>query len=113
MANGVIQHPVDYIVEQGTSGIWTYRKWSNGIAECWGSKNASIPSGWSSGSGIILTLPFTFKTVDYGIVQFHNYQITRTYTVITPTNATTISIQTNSESALTAFFSIDVKGTWK
>ena len=26
----------DYIVEQGTSGIWTYRKWNSGIAECWG-----------------------------------------------------------------------------
>ena len=24
------------IIEQGTSGIWTYRKWSDGIAECWG-----------------------------------------------------------------------------
>lgn len=28
---------VDLVVEQGTSGIWTYRKWSSGIAECWGS----------------------------------------------------------------------------
>lgn len=26
----------DYIVEQGTSGIWTYRKWNNGVLECWG-----------------------------------------------------------------------------
>lgn len=26
---------VDYVVEQGTSGIWTYRKWNSGIAECW------------------------------------------------------------------------------
>lgn len=26
----------DYIVETGTSGIWTYRKWNSGIAECWG-----------------------------------------------------------------------------
>lgn len=26
----------DYIVEQGTSGAWTYRKWNSGIAECWG-----------------------------------------------------------------------------
>lgn len=27
---------VDYIIEQGTSGIWTYRKWNSGVAECWG-----------------------------------------------------------------------------
>lgn len=26
------------IIEQGTSGIWTYRKWSDGTAECWGKK---------------------------------------------------------------------------
>lgn len=26
----------DKVIEEGTSGIWTYRKWSSGIAECWG-----------------------------------------------------------------------------
>lgn len=25
----------DYVVEWGTSGIWIYRKWNSGIAECW------------------------------------------------------------------------------
>ena len=24
------------VIEEGTSGIWTYRKWSDGTAECWG-----------------------------------------------------------------------------
>ena len=34
----------DYIVERGTSGIWTYRKLASGDAECWGttSKVANI-----------------------------------------------------------------------
>ena len=26
----------DFIVEEATDGIWTYRKWNNGVAECWG-----------------------------------------------------------------------------
>lgn len=26
----------DFVVEQGTSGIWQYRKWKGGTAECWG-----------------------------------------------------------------------------
>lgn len=26
---------VDYVVEQGKSGSWYYRKWNNGTAECW------------------------------------------------------------------------------
>ena len=30
------ERTIDYIISQGTSGIWTYRKWNSGIAECWG-----------------------------------------------------------------------------
>ena len=25
----------DYVIEQGTSGAWTIRKWNNGTSECW------------------------------------------------------------------------------
>lgn len=37
------QHSVshDYIVTQGTSGIWFYRKWNSGLAEFWGGKQVS------------------------------------------------------------------------
>ena len=31
----------DFIVEQGQSGIWTYRKWKSGKAECWGKQTIS------------------------------------------------------------------------
>lgn len=27
---------MDFVVEQGASGIWTYRKWNSGLAEYWG-----------------------------------------------------------------------------
>ena len=37
---------VDYIVEQGTSGIWTYRKWNSGVAECWGKHSFTI-TAWA------------------------------------------------------------------
>ena len=36
----------DYVVEQRTSGIWTYRKWNSGVAECWGAIT------WKSGNWI-------------------------------------------------------------
>jgi hypothetical protein len=26
----------DFVVEQGQNGVWTYRKWNSGLAECWG-----------------------------------------------------------------------------
>ena len=25
----------DYIIEEGSTGDWNYRKWANGTAECW------------------------------------------------------------------------------
>lgn len=40
----------DYIVDFGTQGFWTYRKWASGIAECWGettSTNYSVNDAWS------------------------------------------------------------------
>ena len=37
----------DLVVEQGISGIWTYRKWSSGIAECWGMISWSV-TGWTA-----------------------------------------------------------------
>lgn len=37
----------DYIVEQGTSGGWTYRKWNSGIAECWGTHKYAL-TRWSA-----------------------------------------------------------------
>ena len=35
---------VDYIVEQGISGIWTYRKWNSGILECWSCTTHTFPT---------------------------------------------------------------------
>lgn len=43
---------VDYVVEQGTNGSWTYRKWDSGIAECWGTAESGTytnTNAWGSG----------------------------------------------------------------
>lgn len=40
----------DYVVEQGTSGIWTYRKWNSGLSECFGGLSVSPTSPSSEGS---------------------------------------------------------------
>lgn len=58
-ASGVTPFQADYIVEQGTSGIWTYRKWNSGIAECWG--KTSVESNTYAANGgyknIVQALP--------------------------------------------------------
>jgi len=59
--------PSAYIVEQGTSGIWTYRKWSDGTAECWGKATGITPT-WNSYTGgfyygnTTQALPFAFTS---------------------------------------------------
>ena len=56
----------DYVVEQGTSGIWTYRKWNSGNAECWG--NVSItPTNVSAVNSVTVNLPFTFTDTNYKV----------------------------------------------
>lgn len=32
----------DYVVEEGTSGKWTYRKWASGVAEAWGTVTITL-----------------------------------------------------------------------
>lgn len=60
---------VDYLVASGKSGIWNYRKWNSGIAECWGrspNKTVNVSTAWG---GIFYGdlicdqqfYPFTFK----------------------------------------------------
>ena len=54
--------PTDYVVEQGTSDIWTYRKWNSGIAECWG-----------AGANKTLAISSSFGNCYYGAVQTITY----------------------------------------
>lgn len=58
----------DFIVEQGASGVWRYRKWYSGFAECWGYHTVSglnISTAWgswySSPAIILPSFPFTFS----------------------------------------------------
>lgn len=59
----------DFVTEYGTSGIWTYRKWFSGVAECWGRKSvsAAVSTVWGNvyTSGALTALniayPFAFK----------------------------------------------------
>lgn len=75
----------DYVVEQGVNGIWTYRKWESGIAECWG--RTSI-----SGLTTSVSLPFTFANTSY------ETQVTLINNSNTATNVTAITSYTASVS---------------
>jgi hypothetical protein len=68
----------DFVIDQGTSGIWSYRLWKSGKAECWGylSHNTAVNTAW--GSMYVGTTkmsrqyyPFTFVSKPTEIVNVH------------------------------------------
>lgn len=67
---GIELTQADWIVEQGTNGMWIWRKWQSGLAECWGqySYTSSTSTVWSaplyySDSVSAQPYPFTFKSI--------------------------------------------------
>ena len=44
---------VSHVVAEGMDGIWTWRKWSSGIAECWGLAEFSDGGAWPKSWGEI------------------------------------------------------------
>ena len=65
--------PSAYVIAKGTSGSWTYRKWSDNTYECWMRKTFSVTIGstWGSmyyGTTPAQSYPVTFKSSPYEIV---------------------------------------------
>lgn len=61
----------DYIAEQGKSGIWAYRKWASGVAECWAKITQTVTPGeaWAGTLNltpyvITVTTPIEFTGID-------------------------------------------------
>lgn len=49
--NQAITNYVDEIEETGTTNGWTWRKWRNGVSECWKNKtwSVSVSNAWGTG----------------------------------------------------------------
>lgn len=62
------QDVVDFVVEKGTNGIWTYRKWYSGLVELWGSTSKTFTAASASGYAYFSAettqaLPFTLNSL--------------------------------------------------
>lgn len=69
----------DFVVEQGTDGIWTYRKWNNGNVELFGRIEGSSKEIGSN--YMYVTFPFYFQNTNYSvqITPSHNGTIVSKY----------------------------------
>lgn len=121
----------DFIVAHGRSGIWTYRKWQSGFAECWCTTSNTIKTDTKWGNVYYskykqggYALPFTFVTTgDYqdnpqGIVTLHSNSGTYWFQVsdaCTTTNAPKGYVMSPvvPGSALGILITFYVRGRWR
>ena len=122
----VLQHILgcNFVVDQGTSGIWNYRKWSDGTAECWGAYSATITAYASGvfGSGYGFQAAVNFPTglfvnavpiVSYTAKVGNNFALTGTLTDAFSVNTVTVyAVSTIGGSQVTVWH-IMAKGRWK
>lgn len=116
---------VDWIVEEGTDGIWKYRKWDSGIAECWCHDSTSSLT-WTQyanispyplyfSSGWEFSLPFTLIDTSY-VVNANCLTLGNNFgwvgRGIKTTSSVTLYIVRNGNSG-SCDMNVMVKGRWK
>lgn len=121
----------DFVVAQGRSGIWTYRKWRNGFAECWCVTSNNVAANTKWGNAFYSTylqggyaLPFTFATNGdiqddpQGFVEIQTpggnywFQVANSCTTTNaPKGYVMCPVQHNN--AISVLFSFYIRGRWK
>ena len=110
----------DYIVAQGTSGIWFYRKWNSGLAEFWGGKEIK---GIGSVTAPAVDFPFPLTSLLYkGASAIYSSGQKGVY-VLSGTGASIGLVNTgvyvlnqdikDNNTTTVAFIEYNVKGMWK
>lgn len=112
----------DFVAEEAVSGIWTYRKWNNGVAECWCRYSVSLTHYVTAGSfyGYYTTLSFPTGLFVAGEVPTHTYTATVGNGFAMPASgmgADNTSMRVYALAAVsgtqTCVFDIIAKGKWK
>lgn len=118
----------DYIVEQGSSSGWQYRKWHSGVAECWASATVSgmacttkVGNWYRTGNITISNYPFTFTADPNLQMTFETYSGTGGLVWSAGTSssspktepATVFVIRPTSLNSITGFVRYYAKGKWK
>ena len=113
----------DFVVEQGTSGIWTYRKWASGVAECWAKIAQTVTPGdaWAGTLNlapyvITVTTPIEFTGIDCVNASAYvgNGHTITTYLTVTNPNKISISalsVYLTGQQECQAY--VHVMGRWK
>lgn len=109
----------DYIVEQGTSDGWTYRKWNSGIAECWCNISESFAMTNALGSVYYGQKSYSISSLGFnaiGDIQVTGncaaYYVTTKVESYSTTSLTLTALSSASRTDTIKHF-IKIVGTWK
>lgn len=111
----------DYVIEEGTEGIWTYRKWNSGIAECWGEPQSGALTMSASGSvyvsaAVYVSVPAFLKSVDNIAYNSHNANVIgiSNYGTFNITDCTVgVRVQKSTNATDSVKFAARIFGRWK
>ena len=110
----------DYVVEQGTSGNWTYRKWNSGVAECWARTPVSLNVNIAWGGvyyGVVSAIAFPsglFKSSPEANFQVENGNLwLATYAPVASATDAIYLISAAINNNCNAYIIIHAKGKWK
>ena len=120
--SGYLTTPADYVIEQTTSGAWTYRKWNSGYMEVYGTVSQT-PTVLNNGTNsITVTLPVSFVDTNFVVsitpakcaLQVSafgdcNSASDKTHTV----NSFILSYKYNYSTAYAVNFNVVIVGNWK
>lgn len=112
-----------YVVSSGTSGIWKWKKWSDGTAECYGqtsNASAAVTTGWGNifvrdGGILSVAYPFTFTSISCfqatPISVGNNYWIF-TNSTMSMSASPAMGVARGTSATVTVSAYLYVKGTW-
>ena len=110
----------DKVVEQGTLGVWTYRKWESGVSECWCTWSGTVASyttilggygyykDFTFPSGMFNVAPKPFFTVNVG----SGFGLASSVTQLTATGGRFFAVG-NQSGSQTIVLHLYLIGTWK
>ena len=113
----------DYVVAEGTSGNWRYRKWNSGIAECWAKITQTVTPGgaWAGTLNlapyvITVTTPIEFTGIDCVNASAYvgsGHTITSSVSATTPNKISipALSVYLTGQQGCRAY--VHVMGRWK
>ena len=111
----------DYVVEQGTSGIWTYRKWNSGIIEAWGNQTISTAMTNTIGDPRTYWGNASMSTESLGLLSVTSIEVSGqgagsyfgTKVDSYSTTWLNLSSRASSSNTTTVKYFVTIKGTWK